>query len=188
MTISRLQRTARYAITISLMAAGLGLAACNRNAAPAATNPGGEAATLPPERPALLSAANPHATPTMDQSAAAPGVALKVKVSLAPALAKQAAPEDVVYIFARAVQGPRMPLAIVRKQVKDLPTTVVLDDSSGMMSDMKLSSVPQVVVIARVSKTGNPSAQAGDLEGQSGAIKPGAQTLDLSIAEVLTGK
>jgi cytochrome c-type biogenesis protein CcmH len=103
-------------------------------------------------------------------------------------VAKRAAPDDVVYIFARAVQGPRMPLAIVSKQVKDLPATVVLDDSSGMMSDMKLSSAAQVIVIARVSKTGNPSAQAGDLEGKSAAIKPGTQALDLSIAEVLTGK
>ena len=187
MTISRLPRTAHYAI-ITLMAAGLGLAGCNRNAGPVAANPAGETATLPPVRPALMSAMDPHATPAMEKSAAVAGASIKVKVSLAPAVAKRAAPDDVVYIFARAVQGPRMPLAIVSKQVKDLPATVVLDDSSGMMSDMKLSSAAQVIVIARVSKTGNPSAQAGDLEGKSAAIKPGTQALDLSIAEVLTGK
>jgi cytochrome c-type biogenesis protein CcmH len=81
-----------------------------------------------------------------------------------------------------------MPLAIVRKQVKDLPTTVVLDDSSGMMPEMKLSNASEVMVIARVSKTGNPSAQPGDMEATSAAVKPSAQTIELSIDKVLPGK
>lgn len=188
MTISRFQRAARYTTTIIVIAATVGFAGCNRSAAPVASGPAGEATGLPPDRPAMMSAADTHAMPALEKSPAAAGVTLKVTVSLSPTLAKKAAPDDVVYIFARAAHGPRMPLAIVRKQVKDLPTTVLLDDSSGMMSDMKLSSVPEVIVIARVSKTGNPSAQAGDLEGTSAAIKPGAQTLELSIANVLSGK
>ena len=114
------------------------------------------------------------------------GPALKVNVSLSPGVAKQAAPEDVVYIFARATNGPRMPLAIVRKQVKDLPITVVLDDSHGMNSQMKLSSVPEVVVVARVSKSGLARPQNGDLEGTSAPVTVGAKTISISIAKVLT--
>ena len=188
MTISRFQRATRYAATIIVITATVGFAGCDPKTTPVASAPAGEVAGLPPDRPAMMAGAETKSMPATDSPAAAAGVSLKVKVSLAPAVAKKAAPEDVVYIFARAVHGPRMPLAIVRKQVKDLPTTVVLDDSSGMMSDMKLSSVPEVIVIARVTKSGNPSAQAGDLEGQSAAIKPNAQTMELSIANVLTGK
>lgn len=188
MTISRFERAARYATTIIVLAATVGFAGCDPKAAPVASAPAGEAAGLPPERPAMITGADTKSMPAMEKPFAAAGASLTVKVSLDPAVAKKAAPDDVVYIFARAVHGPRMPLAIVRKQVRDLPITVVLDDSSGMMSDMKLSSVPEVIVIARVSKSGNPSAQAGDLEGQSTAIKPSARTMDLSIANVLTGK
>ena len=119
--------------------------------------------------------------------AAKAGASLKVTVSLSPALAKQAAPNDVVFIFARAAHGPRMPLAIVRKQVKDLPATVVLDDSQGMSPQMNLSSVPEVIVVARVSKSGMATAQAGDLEGVSQPLKNGTKAIALSIANVVTG-
>jgi cytochrome c-type biogenesis protein CcmH len=109
-------------------------------------------------------------------------------VTLSPTVAKQAAPNDVVFIFARAAQGPRMPLAIVRKQVKDLPATVVLDDSLNMNPNMKLSSVPEMVVVARVSKSGMAAAQAGDLEGTSAPLKSGNHVIAVSIANVVTGK
>jgi len=101
-------------------------------------------------------------------TAAAPddsGATLNVHVALAPELAGTAAAEDTVFIFARATQGPRMPLAIVRKQVKDLPVTVTLDDSQAMMPAMKLSNFEQVAVGARISKTGNAMPQSGDLQG-----------------------
>jgi len=125
-----------------------------------------------------------EAAPVADKAAAS----LKVTVSLSPALAKKAAPNDVVFIFARAVQGPRMPLAIVRKQVKDLPVTVVLDDSQGMSPEMNLSSVPEVIVVARVSKSGMASPQAGDLEGTSASVKVGTKAVAISIAKVLSGQ
>lgn len=188
MTISRFQRAARCATTIIVITATVGFAGCDPKATPVASAPAGEAAGLPPDRPAMITGADTKSMSTTEKPVTAAGVSIKVKVSLDPAVAKKAAPDDVVYIFARAAHGPRMPLAIVRKQVKDLPTTVVLDDSSGMMSDMKLSSVPEVIVIARVSKSGNPSAQAGDLEGMSVAIKPNAQTMEISITNVLPGK
>jgi cytochrome c-type biogenesis protein CcmH len=113
---------------------------------------------------------------------------LKVAVSLSPALAGKAGANDVVFIFARAVQGPRMPLAVVRKQVKDLPTTVVLDDSNAMSPMMKLSGAPEVIVVARVSKSGMTGAQPGDLEGETGPVKPGGQAIAVSIARVVAGR
>ncbi|MDH5257863.1 MAG: c-type cytochrome biogenesis protein CcmI [Gammaproteobacteria bacterium] len=91
-------------------------------------------------------------------------------VSLSGAVAAKASPEDVVFVFARAASGPRMPLAIVRKQVKDIPFDFTLDDSLAMNPSMKMSSFPQVIVGARISKTGNAMPQPGDLQGLSGVI------------------
>ena len=98
------------------------------------------------------------------------GAALSVHVALAPELTAAAAAEDTVFIYARATQGPRMPLAIVRKQVKDLPVTVTLDDSQAMMPAMKLSNFEQVVVGARISKSGNAMPQSGDLQGSMSPV------------------
>ena len=103
------------------------------------------------------------ATPTIDNTAAAP--ALQVRVSLNAALQDQAGPDDTVFVYARSVKGPRMPLAIVRKQVRDLPMTVVLDDSLAMSPAMTLSKFDQVTVGARISKSGNAMPQSGDLQG-----------------------
>ncbi len=90
---------------------------------------------------------------------------IRVKVGLAAALKAKAAPDDTVFIFARAVSGPPMPLAIVRKKVKDLPTEVTLDDSMGMVQGMNLSAFDQLVIGARISKTGQALPKPGDLQG-----------------------
>ena len=90
---------------------------------------------------------------------------IKVKVSLAAALRPKAAPDDLVFIFARAASGPPMPLAIVRKQVKDLPMEVTLDDSMSMVQGMNLSAFDQLVIGARVSKSGQALPKPGDLQG-----------------------
>jgi len=110
------------------------------------------------------------ATATGTTATSGSGATLSVHVALAPELAAAAAAEDTVFIFARATQGPRMPLAIVRKQVKDLPVTVTLDDSQAMMPAMKLSNFEQVVVGARISKSGNAMPQSGDLQGSMSPV------------------
>lgn len=93
-----------------------------------------------------------------------------VKVALAPELAAQADPSDALFVFARAAKGPPMPLAIVRKQVKDLPLTVTMDDSMAMMPQMKLSRFDSIVIGARVAKTGDAKGAPGDLEGWTEAV------------------
>lgn len=98
-------------------------------------------------------------------SATTASASIQVSVSLDPSLKDRASPQDTLFIFARAVKGPRMPLAIVRKQVKDLPVTVTLDDSQAMSQQMVLSKFPQVSVGARISKTGNAMPASGDLMG-----------------------
>jgi cytochrome c-type biogenesis protein CcmH len=95
-------------------------------------------------------------------------------VRLSPSLAARAAPDDAVFIFARAVQGPKMPLAVLKRQVKDLPLNFKLDDSMAMTPGRGLSSVDRVVVGARVSKSGSATPKTGDLEGASKAVEPGA--------------
>jgi len=115
--------------------------------------------------PAPAVTAAPDAAGAIAAADSGSAAALSVSVALDPQLAKAAAAEDTVFIFARATQGPPMPLAIVRKQVKDLPVTVTLDDSMAMMPAMKLSNFEQVDIGARISKSGNAMPESGDLQG-----------------------
>ena len=101
------------------------------------------------------------------------GSQITVQVALDPGLMAQTSGEDTVFIFARAVQGPKMPLAIVRKQVKDLPLTVMLDDSMAMTPAMVLSNFSEVTVGARVSKSGQAMPRRGDLEGMMSPVATG---------------
>ena len=106
-------------------------------------------------------------------------------VTLSAALNAKAGPTDTVFVLARAAQGPKMPLAVMRKQVKDLPLKFTLDDSMAMSPQMKISSFDQVVVVVRVSKSGNAMPQPGDLQGMSAPIKPGTNGLKVSIDTVV---
>ncbi|MDX8386142.1 MAG: c-type cytochrome biogenesis protein CcmI [Gallionella sp.] len=118
-------------------------------------------------------------------AASNPAYAVTGKVSLSPSLEGKVKPTDIVFILARASEGPRMPLAVFRKQVKDLPLEFTLDDSMAMQPQLKLSGFNQVVVVARISKSGSPFAQTGDLEGLSEAIKPGTKGLNVMINTVV---
>jgi len=107
------------------------------------------------------------------------------KVTLSPALASKAAPTDTLYIFARDAQGKKPLLAVLRKQVRELPLQFTLDDSMAMQPQAKLSGFDQVMVVARISKSGDPSAKPGDLQGATGIIKPGAKGLNIIIDSIV---
>ncbi len=107
------------------------------------------------------------------------------RVTLAPAIAAKASPGDTLFILARAVNGPRIPLAVLRKQVSDLPFEFTLDDALAMSPELKLSGFPEVIVAARISKSGNAIAQSGDLQGTSAPVKVGAKGLSITIDSVV---
>jgi cytochrome c-type biogenesis protein CcmH len=110
---------------------------------------------------------------------------LQGTVSLSPGLKGRAAPDDVVFVFARAAEGPPMPLAVARTRVKDLPYSFRLDDSMAMTPAMKLSAFARVVVGARVSKSGNAAAQPGDLQGASAPVANDAGEVRVVIDRVV---
>lgn len=105
-------------------------------------------------------------------------------VALAPALAAKVQPGDTLFIYARPVDGPRMPLALLRGHAGDLPLNFTLDDSLAISPDMKLSGASEVKLEARVTKSGQAIRQAGDLIGESGPVKVGAKGVKLSIDRV----
>ena len=124
-------------------------------------------------------------------AATAPTVAtgdkgIRVKVALAAELADQASPEDALFVFARATNGPPMPLAAARKQVKDLPLDIVLNDAMAMMPTLKISGYDSVQINARVSKSGTPTESSGDLVAVAVPARPGQeQTVELVIKSVV---
>ncbi len=107
--------------------------------------------------------------------------AVRVRVSLDDALAAQIDASDTVFVFAQAVSGPQVPLAAVKHQAGELPLEVVLSDALAMVPNMKLSAFEDVMVVARVSKTGAAQASGGDLVGQSEVFRPA----DYSLVEVV---
>ena len=124
--------------------------------------------------------------PEAPSQQAAPGKErISGTVVLGDAIKSKAAPDDTVFILARAAEGPPMPLAVVRKQVKDLPVQFTLDDSMAMAPEMTLSRFDKIVVLARVSKSGDAKAQPGDLQGMSTAVKPGTTGLKIHIDSVV---
>lgn len=143
---------------------GTAAAASSATGAPAAIEPQPEAPTTP---------------------AAADG-GVVVAVSLDPQMAGRAAPTDTVFVFATALSGPPMPLAVARHQVKDLPLQVTLSDAMAMMPAMKLSNFPQVRVGARISKTGTAVPQSGDLQGEVAPVQVGtADTVTVVIDQAV---
>ena len=112
---------------------------------------------------------------------------LRGEVRLSAKLKAQAAPDDVVFILARAAEGPAMPLAVLKKRVRDLPLTFALDDTMAMAPGGKLSLFPRVVVSARVSKSGQAAPQPGDLQGASAAVANDASGVRVVIDSVVSG-
>jgi cytochrome c-type biogenesis protein CcmH len=149
--------------------------------------PAGPVASAPPPPAASTRAPAVAATPAPSSAAAPamPGASVSGSVKLSPAVAAKAAPTDAVFIFARPAEGSKMPLAIVKMQVKDLPASFTLDDTMAMTPTMKISSFPDIVVGARVSKSGSAMPASGDLEGLSKPLKAGTTGIALVIDSAL---
>jgi cytochrome c-type biogenesis protein CcmH len=130
-------------------------------------------------------AGNLPAAPEKKTEIAADSKAITGTVSLAPALASKVDPGDTLFVFARPVKGPPMPVAILRVAASQLPYTFRLDDSQSMAAGSTLSSQTEVVVSARISKSGNALPRPGDLEGDSAPVAPGASGLQVAIDRVV---
>jgi len=113
------------------------------------------------------------------------GAAISGRVSLADDLLAKAKPDATVFIFARPVEGSRMPVAILRRHVKDLPLDFKLDDSMSMVPDVRLSQSAMVIVTARISQRGDVMPAPGDMQGLSAPVSVGSTGLRLEISEVL---
>jgi cytochrome c-type biogenesis protein CcmH len=138
------------------------------------------APSLPPQAPAAASSAGASASVSSGTQA---GLNITGRISLAAALKDKASPADMVYVYASPANGDRMPLAIFKSTVAKLPLNFTLDDSTAMLPERKLSGAGEVILKARISKSGNAIPQSGDLTGTLGPIKVGAKGLTLEIKD-----
>ena len=136
--------------------------------------------TSSPQAPAAASGAG--ATASVSTGAQA-GLNITGRISLAAALKDKASPTDLVYVYASPANGDRMPLAIFKSTAAKLPLNFTLDDSTAMLPERKLSGAGEVILKARISKSGNAIPQSGDLTGTLGPVKVGAKGLVLEIKE-----
>src|SRR6185369_1259501 len=132
----------------------------------------------PPPKEARAEAKNP-------KKAAAPAGGITGTVRLDPAVAAKASPGDTVFILARPASGPRMPLAVTRITVAELPYSFKLDDSMAMAPGATISSHSEIVIVARVSKSGGPTPGKGDIEGISGTVAPGASGIKVVLSRII---
>ena len=106
------------------------------------------------------------------------------QISLSAALKAKASPNDAVFVYATPANGDRMPLAIMKTTVSQLPLNFTLDDSTAMTPERKLSTAGEVLIKVRVSKSGNAMPQSGDLTGASdGPVKVGTKGLKIEIKD-----
>ena len=134
----------------------------------------------------IKSVAAPPAKPAAKPGPiAGPGGGVSGRVTLSPGLVAQAGPQDTLFIVARALNGPRIPLAVLRRRVADLPMDFALDDTQAMSPELKLSSFTDVIVTARISKSGNAISQPGDLQGTIRAVKVGTRGVAVVIDSVV---
>ena len=128
-----------------------------------------------------LAVASAQLPSTGQAPSAAANASVSGTVTLAAALTKSTQPTDTVFVVARPQEGSRMPLAVVRKQVKDLPLQFTLDDTMSMSPAAKLSTAGKVIVSARISKSGNAIPEKGDLTGEITGVAVGAKSLSIVI-------
>lgn len=111
--------------------------------------------------------------------------AISGTVTLSPQLADKAQPEDTLFLFAQAANGPKMPLAAIRGVVRELPKQFTLDDAQAMNPALKLSRFSEVRVVARISKSGQARPQSGDLFGESAVLAPGSDNVQIVIDKIV---
>lgn len=168
----------------SLQQARAAAAQGGQTAVAAASGAAKAPAQEPPKAP--VQAAAPEAGAKAAGTAAAAGAGqISGEVRVSDALAKRVRPTDTLFVFARATQGPRMPLAIVRRQAGDLPFAFTLDDSSAMAPQFRLSGFEQVLVGARISSSGEATPRSGDLMGEISPVATGSSKLVLVIDKVV---
>ncbi len=130
--------------------------------------------------------AGPGSEPVAVSTAATATTGITVRVDLSPEFRGKVGPEESLFIYARALEGPRMPLAAARRKVSDLPLDLTLDDSTAMMPAMRLSNFEQVLVGARVSRSGEAMARSGDLSGEVAPVRVGAAgTVEILIDKLV---
>lgn len=118
---------------------------------------------------------------TTSKSAEPISLSISGQVTISKKLAAKASSNDTLFIYARAKTGPKMPLAILRLKANDLPATFTLTDDMAMTPTMKMSSFPEVVIEARVSKSGQAVPASGDLQGFSEPVKIGSNDIEVVI-------
>ncbi len=123
------------------------------------------------------------ASKPVTKTAASPE-AISGEVTLSGKIAGQARPDDLLFIFARADEGSRMPLAVVRAQVADLPLQFRFDDSMALPGGQKISGFKTVSIEARVAKAGKAQTSSGDLFGSIKGLKPGSRSIKVVIDQI----
>ncbi len=131
-----------------------------------------------------LGIAQPTVTPTAVNTQESDPITekmVRVAVSLDASLTNQIGANDSLFIYAQALSGPPMPLAVVRTTAESLPLEVELNDDLAMMPAMKISKFAQVRISARISKSGDAIPRSGDFRGQVEPVKVG----DSSVVRVV---
>jgi cytochrome c-type biogenesis protein CcmH len=118
-------------------------------------------------------------------AAAAASASVAGQVSLGEKARRTPRPDETVFVYARPVDGSRLPLAVMKRRVSDLPFAFVLDDSLAMRPDHRLSGASQVVVEARISASGNAMPSEGDLIGSAGQVTVGRRDLKIVIDDTV---
>lgn len=125
------------------------------------------------------------ASPATPSPASAGKATIAGTVTLAPALVDKVATTDTLFIFARAPNGPPMPLAAIRAPAKTWPASFTLNDSNAMVQGMDLSRFPKVNLVARISRSGNATPQPGDIEGHIDNVDTGSDDVHIVIDQVI---
>jgi cytochrome c-type biogenesis protein CcmH len=127
-----------------------------------------------------------YSLPKPGQAEPSSVASITIEVTIDPSLLKEIKENDVLFIFARAVSGPPMPLAAIKRNARELPVSLVLDDSSMLRPGTSLAQFEQLKLGARVSHSGQPVAQSGDLQSEVEVVKPGSnESILLHINKLL---